>query len=129
MFFCFYVIYTHHLFKNISTYIYTFIAILFFFLTANTYENWYSYQATPSHLLPFRQIFSSIAKHAHILTVAFSTPVLFSIMFIPHIEKRPLNSSLCNETRCENTTCTKRLNDKREQKIGWDSHLLGMIKL
>lgn len=82
-----------------------------------------------SYLLPFRQIFSFIAKHMHILTAAFPIPVLLSIMFIPHIEKRPLNSSLCNETRSENTTCMRRLNDKREQKIGWDSHLLGMIKL
>ena len=41
--------------------------------------------------------------------------------------KRPLNSTLCNETHSENTTCMRKLNDKREQKIGWDSHLLGMI--
>lgn len=73
---------------------YTVIAFLDLgvFLASNAHGNKYSYL---SHLLPFRQIYSSIAKH--ILTVAFSIPVLFSIMLIPHIRKKKghYNSSLC----------------------------------
>lgn len=88
-----------------------------------------------SYLLPFRQILSLIAKHMHNLPVAFPRrsphpppSVVFYNVHSSHW-KMPLNSSLCNETHSEYTTCTRRINGKREQKIGWDSHLLGMIKL
>lgn len=55
--------------------------------------------------------------------------VWFPILFQPHAAWRTLNSTRRKKMCSKATTCTERINDKREQKIGWDSHLLGMIKL